>query len=167
MLCSLWQWQSVDPGVSIYILISEWLALSHGYKINILNLESCVWLLLLRIKRKQKKWRACLWVYVSRNVGNRSNKRWPDRKIIEKYCRGDNNLFWQGFSSHSLSFISTIRSTHQSHTNIRYTIVTHLFRYVLSSLTNKIAPSRNYSLLKLIKETFQWWENDTQTKKNC
>ena len=30
-----------------------------------------------------------------RNVANRSNNRWPDRKIIEKYCREDNNLFWQ------------------------------------------------------------------------
>lgn len=39
----------------------------------------------------------CVWVCVSefRNVANRSYNRWPDRKIIEKYCREDNNLFWQ------------------------------------------------------------------------
>lgn len=112
------QWQSEDPGVCY---ISEWLALSHGYKINIEFGMVYLWCDAMRIvcesrsesesanniERKGATRRECVirvlcmgsceCVSVSefRNVANRSYNRWPDRKIIEKYCREDNNLFWQ------------------------------------------------------------------------
>lgn len=102
-------------------------------------------------------------MYVSRNVGNRSNKRWPDRKIIEKYCRGDNNLFWQGFSSHSLSFICTIQSTHQSHTNIRYTIVTHPASVCVVVFNQQNCSLKKLFFIKIDKRDFsmvrEWYSN--------
>lgn len=50
------QWQSEDPGVCY---ISEWLALSHGYKINIEFGMVYLWCDAMRIVREQKRKREC------------------------------------------------------------------------------------------------------------
>lgn len=111
-------------GSRCFLYISEWLALSHGYKINI---EFEIVFRSLGEWESKECERIC--VYDSRNVANRSNKRWPDRKIIEKYCRGDNNLFWQEiFFLFCVALMIRFRA--HTRTKIRYWNRFSCFRYV-------------------------------------
>lgn len=90
----------------------------------------------------------------SRNVANRSNKRWPDRKIIEKYWREDNNLFWQVvFFSFRIVRLS-IQNAHINackYARMRAALVRTIVFFFLPANKAK----RKCSLLKMTKKTFQ------------